>query len=51
MMNQKRGHRFSKLPDDGDPWAPINLLKVRSKRETPVEPRWAKQQTRSTGPN
>ena len=22
MMNQKRGlNRFSKLPDDGDPWA------------------------------
>ena len=24
MMNQKRGHRLSKLPDDGDPWAQNN---------------------------
>ena len=44
-------HKFSKLPDDGDPWAPNNLLKIRSKRKTPVEPRWAKQQARSSGPN
>ena len=51
VMNQKRGLRFSKLPDDGDPWAPSNLVKVRSKRETPVKPRWAEQQTRSSGPN
>ena len=27
IMNQKRGHRFSKLPNDGDPWAPNYLLK------------------------
>ena len=28
-MNQKRGlNRFSKLPHDGDPLAPNNLLKV-----------------------
>ena len=28
QMNKKRGlNRFSKLPDDGDPWAPNNLLK------------------------
>ena len=26
LMNQTRTHRFSKLPDDGDPWAPNNLL-------------------------
>ena len=45
MTNQKtRTHRMSKLPDDGDPWAPNNSG---AKRETPVEPRWAKQQTRS----
>ena len=28
QMNQKQGlNRFSKLSDDGDPWAPNNLLK------------------------
>ena len=27
LVNKKtRTHRFSKLPDDGDPWAPNNLL-------------------------
>ena len=49
----------SKLPDDGDHWAPNNLTEIQSKRKTeiqskrktPVEPRWAKQQTRSSGPN
>ena len=25
--SKTRTHRFSKLPDDGDPWAPNNLLK------------------------
>ena len=51
MMNKKmRTHRFSKLSDDGDPWAPNNLLKTRSKRKT-VEPRLANQQTGSSGPN
>ena len=40
-----RTHIFRKLPDDGDPWAPNNLLKIRSKRQTSIEPRWAKQQT------
>ena len=51
MMNQKRGLRLHRLPDDGDPWATNNLLKVRNKGETPVEPRWARQETRSSGPN
>ena len=33
-MNQKQGlNRFSKLPDDGDPWAPNNLLKLRKKAQ------------------
>ena len=41
----------SKLPDDGDHWAPNNLTEIQSKRKTPVEPGWAKQQTRSSGPN
>ena len=39
--SKTRTHRLSKLPDDGDPWTPNN----RSKRKTPVGPRWAKQQT------
>ena len=34
LMNQKRGlNRFSKLPDDGDPWAPNNLLHVTPERK------------------
>ena len=40
LMNQKtRTHRFSKLPDDGDPWAPNNLLTPELKKNiswTPV---------------
>ena len=51
LMEQKRGLRFSKLPDDGDPWAPNNLLKPGAKGKTPVEPRWARQQIRSSGSN
>ena len=38
-MNQKRGHRMSKLSDDGDPWAPNNLLTPEQKKTinwTPV---------------
>ena len=46
-----RTHRLSKLPDDGDPWAPNTLLTPEQNKKTPVEPRWAKQQTRSSGPN
>ena len=35
MMNQKRGlNRMSKLPDDGDPWAPNNLLTPELKKTT-----------------
>ena len=37
LMNQKRGlNRFRKLHDDGDPWAPNNLLKPGAKEKTPV---------------
>ena len=33
MMNQKLGlNRFSKLPDDGDPWAPNNLQTPEQKK-------------------
>ena len=43
LMKQKRGfHRFSKLSDVGDPWAPNNLFETRIKRKTPVEPLWTK---------
>ena len=34
MMNQKRGHILSILPDDGDPWAPNNLLTPEQKQNT-----------------
>ena len=50
MLNQKQGLTDSvscptmEIPDN-------IILRVRSKRETSVEPRWAKQQTRSSGPN
>ena len=34
-MNKKRGlNRFSKLPDDGDPWAPNNLQTTEQKKNT-----------------
>ena len=38
MMNQKRGLRFSKLPDDGDPWAPNYLLKPGAKEKHQLNP-------------
>ena len=39
MMNQKRGlNRFSKLPYDGDPWAPNNLLTPEQKKNTSWTP-------------
>ena len=37
--SKTRTHRFSKLPDDGDPWAPNNLLTPELKKNiswTPV---------------
>ena len=34
LMNKKRGlNILSKLPDDGDPWAPNNLLKPEQKKQ------------------
>ena len=39
LMNQKRGlNRFSKLPEDGDPWAPNNLLKPEAKEKYQLNP-------------
>ena len=39
LVNQKRGlNRFSKLPDDGDPWAPNNLLKPGAKEKHQLDP-------------
>ena len=37
LMNQ-RIHRLSKLPDDGDPWAPNNLLTPEQKKNTSWTP-------------
>ena len=38
-MNQKRGlNRFSKLPDNGDTWAPNNLLTPEQHELEPVGP-------------
>ena len=37
MMNENkktRTYRLSKLPDDGDPWAPNNLLTPEQKKNT-----------------
>ena len=48
--SKTRTHRLSKLSDDGDPGCRI-IYEIRSKRKTPVEPRWAKQLTTSPGPN
>ena len=39
LMNQKRGlDRFSKLPDDGDPLAPNNVLKPGAKERHRLNP-------------
>ena len=39
LMNKKtRTHRMSKLPDDGDPWAPNNLLTSEQKKNTSWTP-------------
>ena len=39
LMNQKRGlNRFSKLPDNGDPWAPNKLLKPEAKVKHQLNP-------------
>ena len=39
LMNQKRGlNRLSKLPDDGDPWVPNNLLKPGAKEKHQLNP-------------
>ena len=39
LMNQKRGlNRFSKLPDDRDPWLPNNLLKPGAKEKLWPQP-------------
>ena len=38
-MNQKRElNRFSKLPDDGDIWAPNNLLTQQQKKKHQLNP-------------
>ena len=38
-MNQKQGiNRFRKLPHDGDPWAPDNLLKPGAKEKHQLNP-------------
>ena len=37
--SKTRTHRLNKLPDDGDPLAPNNLLTLEQKKKTPVEPR------------
>ena len=39
FMNQKRGlNRLSKLPDDGDPWVPNNLLEPVAKEKHQLNP-------------
>ena len=36
--SKTRTHRLSKLPDDGDPWAPNNLLTPEQKKNTSLTP-------------
>ena len=38
MINILRTHRLSKLPDDGDPWAPNYLLTPEQKKNTSWTP-------------
>ena len=37
MMNQKRGHRYNKLPGDGVPWATNNINGNLEQKATPVQ--------------
>ena len=47
-----RTHRFNKLPDDGDPCAPNNLLKSGAKEKQQLNPGGpSSRQLRSSGPN
>ena len=36
--SKTRTHRLSKLPDDGDPWAPNNLLTPEQKKNISLDP-------------
>ena len=36
--SKARTHRFSKLHDDGDPWAPNNILKPGAKDKHQLNP-------------
>ena len=36
--SKTRTHRLSKLPDDGDPWAPNNLLTLEQKKKKQLDP-------------
>ena len=38
--SKTRTHRLSKRPDDGDPWAPNNLLKSGAKEKHQLNPGW-----------
>ena len=51
-MNQKRGlNRFSMLPDDGDPWAPNNLLKPGAKEKHQLNPSGPSKRQEAPVPN
>ena len=52
LMNKKRGlNRFSKLPDEGDPWAPNNLLKPGAKEKHHLDPDGPSNRQEAPAPN
>ena len=51
LMNQKLGlNRFIKLPDDGDPWAPNNLLKPGAKVKHQLHTDWPSNRQEAPAP-
>ena len=47
MLNQKR---FSNLSDDGDPWAPNNLLTLEQKKKHQLNPGGPSKRQEAPGP-
>ena len=49
--SKTRTHRFSKLPDDGDPWAPNNILTPKQKKKHQLDPGGPGNSQEAPGPN
>ena len=49
--SKARTHRFGKLPDDGDPWAPNILLKSGAKEKHQLNPGGPSNKQEAPAPN